>query len=88
MQEASQLQVKHSHLGPEDFLFLYTDGLIENCGPESETLNSKRISKLLNETAGRTAQGILERLIAEGRLFWKNHPADDDVTVLVIKKAA
>jgi serine phosphatase RsbU (regulator of sigma subunit) len=66
-----------------DSLIIYTDGLFENQGPESKTLSRRVLTKSLNSED--EALHTLNNILSLARNIWKNHPPDDDVTLLVLK---
>jgi serine phosphatase RsbU (regulator of sigma subunit) len=72
-------------LAPGDALVLYTDGVIEARDPETgEQLGEERLRQLLEQCAGRTADGIARRL----ELAVIDHQAGqtlDDVAILVVR---
>ena len=78
---ALKVDVHHVQLLPQDALFLYTDGLIENTGPDGNFLSLKRTRQLLCK-----AQSVAqkqEEILHEARQMWGNLPADDDVTFVL-----
>lgn len=67
--------------GNERF-FLYTDGLLENAGPDGRTLSRRIILKIFSKHDH--PQEILNEVMKMGRSIWKGKPAYDDVTILSI----
>ena len=65
-------------------LFLYTDGLTENCGPDGKVLKPRKLLKFLSEN--RQAAGLKSKLLEHAQLIWQDHKANDDCTFLLIKR--
>ena len=79
--------VKEYDLEPGDILFLYTDGLVENRGPNEKFLSMKALNKFLQVAASQT-QSIVEvvkKVVGEGEAIWKGRPPGDDVTILAVR---
>ena len=70
-------------LSPCDTLILFTDGFIENEGPKGEQVKIQRSLKSLesNDSTG----SMKDHLLGFAENVWQNHPADDDVTLLILK---
>ena len=64
-------------------LFFYTDGLIENRGPDGKFLKWRKLKRMVNssDNPAETKKIILE----ECRQIWRNSPPQDDYTFLVLK---
>jgi len=67
-------------------LFLFTDGLIENKGPDGSYMRVRKLEKVLQKYKGNAA--LKEKILGECQLIWQDHKADDDCTFLVIKRIA
>lgn len=81
----SKWTVKKDHIKRDENLILYTDGLFENEGPKGEVLRKTYLLKHLPQFANEKTESILNFIISEGKIKWKDHPPDDDCTVLVLK---
>ena len=68
-------------LKAQDRIFLYTDGLIENCSAKGKTLKAKKLVQLLQQAP--TIQIAKQRLLAYSHEIWGFHPPDDDVTFVI-----
>ena len=64
-------------------LVLFTDGLHESRNGEREAFGYERIANVCRENA-RTAQAVIDALVASERRFRGNRPQGDDLTVLAI----
>ena len=70
-------------LEPHDILFLYTDGLIENHGPDGKVLKAKNLSQLLSDHAD--PKKFKEALLASGKEIWQQEPAKDDCSFVIFQ---
>ncbi len=78
------LETKQFIAQPGDVFFLFTDGLIENSGPDEARFNTRKLEKLLGASP-LEPKAISEKLIEESKTIWQNHPPDDDCTFLILK---
>jgi len=67
-----------------EILFLYTDGLIENQGPDGECLRPRNLQRILNDNLSKP--GIKAKLLNQCSLIWQEQPPGDDCTFIVIKR--
>tara|TARA_B100001094_G_C17856863_1_gene635460 strand:+ start:232 stop:522 length:291 start_codon:yes stop_codon:yes gene_type:complete len=65
-------------------LFLYTDGLVENRGPEGEVFRVRRLQKFLEENMGDA--NLKTKILEAAQLIWKDEKPLDDCTFLVVKR--
>ena len=79
------VKIRKFRISPNDCVFLYTDGLIENTGPDTEKdiITSKNLKKLLEQDLNLLQ--MKERLIKEMQRVWKDQPLADDVTFMIFK---
>jgi len=70
-------------LGPGESLLLYTDGLIENRGPDGRVLTHKELKKLL--TYDQKPIELRDRILTVNQSICKNQPPDDDCTFLLVQ---
>ncbi|MBF0238462.1 MAG: AAA family ATPase [SAR324 cluster bacterium] len=68
-----------------DVLVWFTDGLIENTNEEGTMFGMKRLKHVLESSTDLSAHEIRDRIMKEANIFWKEHPAEDDVTLIVGK---
>lgn len=68
-----------------DVLLVGSDGLWEARGPDGSMFGKERVRAVLREHAPRPAQAILDTLLAAWNDFRGDVPAEDDVTLMVIK---
>ena len=75
-------------LHPGDLLVLYTDGVTEAESSDEEEFGTGRLELLVRETASEAACDVLERIAADVDEFATGMPQADDITMLVLKRAA
>jgi len=68
-----------------DVLLIGSDGLWEARGPDGSMFGKERVRAVLREHAARPAQAVLDALLATWNDFRGDVPAEDDVTLMVIK---
>jgi sigma-B regulation protein RsbU (phosphoserine phosphatase) len=71
---------------PNDCLILYTDGVTEALDSHGEEYGLKRMTQCIQETASSGAVAIRKRLTEDLLAFIGNHPQNDDITLIVIRK--
>ena len=70
---------------PGDILLIGTDGLWETQNPAGAFFGTDRVAELLEQYAADSAAQLVERLVRELDDFRAGRPADDDITLMVIK---
>lgn len=70
----------------EDFLVLYTDGLIESCNRDGQDYGKERVLESIKRAKG-SAQDILENITNDLMLFMDGARMDDDLTIVILKRA-
>jgi serine phosphatase RsbU (regulator of sigma subunit) len=74
-------------LAPEDWLIVFTDGLIEAVNAHDEEYGETRLLNSIQAGAGVQPSELLNRLMAELDLFVGTTPQHDDVTCMLLKAA-
>ncbi|MEY3901402.1 MAG: hypothetical protein RL189_708 [Pseudomonadota bacterium] len=69
-------------LTAKDSIVLYTDGLLENTGPNGESISRRSILQFCKKTEF-NAQN-LDLFVDFTRDIWDSHPPDDDVSIVVL----
>lgn len=72
-------------LSPGAIIVQYSDGLLENTGPDGEPFGDRFLRRDIVRYKDESSQAILDAIIAAGSQCWQNRPPDDDCTVLVYK---
>lgn len=73
-------------LKPGALLFVYTDGVIEQCNAAGEEFSEKRLWTLLRANAGMDPKGVCEVLLRGLTQFRGREPQRDDLTFLAMKR--
>lgn len=69
-----------------DVVVLYTDGVIERENPRGEQYGLARLKRLLRELPGGGAREKVEAIFADGDRHAAGAPAQDDMTVVVVRR--
>jgi sigma-B regulation protein RsbU (phosphoserine phosphatase) len=72
-------------LGPEESLFLYTDGLTEALDPAGQLFSDERLEELLRRTRVTGPRQLLGLVVDEVSRFAAGAPQADDITGLVLR---
>jgi serine phosphatase RsbU (regulator of sigma subunit) len=82
--EEPEFGTKHFRLEENEYLFLFTDGLIENQGPNGEQFASRELKKILSKTErpDEVKDVILDRV----KILWQNKAPEDDVAFLIVSR--
>ena len=72
-------------MDPGDVIFVYTDGLLENKGPDGRTYRIKQLKSLLKRSHGQPLSEITHEILTAGRKIWNDHPAGDDTTFISLR---
>ena len=71
-----------------DVLVLYTDGIVEACDVRDQEFGLDRLRRLIAESRDRTAEEILSAILQNLAAFTRSAAAEDDRTILVIRRAS
>jgi serine phosphatase RsbU (regulator of sigma subunit) len=72
---------------PGDLLVVLTDGLFECPNSSGERFGLERLRAAILDAAGLDADGIIKRLTSVSLAFSGDVPPEDDVTLVVVKRA-
>ncbi len=73
-------------LAPGQIIVLSTDGVWEARNPEDEIFGKERLNEIIRQHAGQKAEEIIEAVISAVNQFQDESGAEDDITLIVIKK--
>ena len=79
--------VEHGRLDSGESLLFHSDGLVESRNAHGLEFGDERVATICGWTAGRTAPEILAAIVTHWKLFTEMTPADDDVSVAVIRRS-
>ena len=79
--------MQESVLPPGQIIVLSTDGVWEAHNPEGEIFGKERLNEIIRQHAAEKAEEIIEAVIEGVNHFQNNSGAEDDLTIIVIKKA-
>lgn len=82
---SARYRSEHFVLEPEDFLFLYTDGVSEARNRNDEEYGAGRLESGLGGLRGLEARQVVESVLAEVAGFQSGTPQSDDVTAMAIR---
>lgn len=69
-----------------DFVFFYTDGLIENKNDQDDEYGKRRLRKFLEKNNGEKCSAFIEHLLGEALEFYgQGKPLEDDITIVVTR---
>jgi sigma-B regulation protein RsbU (phosphoserine phosphatase) len=74
-------------LGPDESLFLYTDGLTEAMDPAGALFSDERLEQLLRRARATGPRQLLGEVVDEVNAFAAGAPQADDITGLVLRYA-
>lgn len=69
------------NLPKNGFLFMYSDGLTEQCNKEGEEFGEERVFNRINHS---NAGVLVEEVMEESNAFRGNEPVNDDISICVI----
>lgn len=73
-------------LEPRDALLLMSDGLVERFNAQREMFGMERLTQTFQAHAHKKPDEIIETLVQEGEAFAKNHPLDDDISLVILQR--
>jgi stage II sporulation SpoE-like protein len=71
-----------------DVLVLYTDGIVEACDIRDQEFGLDRLRRLIADSRDRTADEILAAILQGVAIFTRSAAAEDDRTILVIRRGS
>jgi serine phosphatase RsbU (regulator of sigma subunit) len=72
-------------LSSGDLVLMMSDGYPELFNPQNETLEYMRVVEYFQQAVDRSADEIVNHLLAKGREWSAGRPQDDDITFIVVK---
>jgi sigma-B regulation protein RsbU (phosphoserine phosphatase) len=75
-----------AQLGSEEWLIVFTDGMVEAVNPRGEEYEEPRLIQLIHDASSATPTELQRRLLSEIDQFVGNTPQHDDMTCLLLKR--
>jgi phosphoserine phosphatase RsbU/P len=72
-------------LEPGDLIVYYTDGLTDAENPAGENFGEERLAQAVIESAGESAEGVLNQIVRAVDDFAEGVPPFDDLTLMVVR---
>ncbi|MBM3745239.1 MAG: serine/threonine-protein phosphatase [Acidobacteria bacterium] len=88
MMEGASFEEAVVPFGPGDLLLIHSDGVTEAVNAADEEFGEAALVALVRENRGLSAAELVERIIAAVQLHARGVQQADDVTLLVIQRAA
>ena len=83
--ENPAFEIARFQFRPGDVLFLHTDGLTENTGPDGEVLSARMLRTAL-QTYGQQPSGLKDHLLGTAAALGTDQNPDDDVCFLIFRR--
>jgi serine phosphatase RsbU (regulator of sigma subunit)/pSer/pThr/pTyr-binding forkhead associated (FHA) protein len=77
-----------TQLNPGDVLVIYSDGVSEALGPTGEEFGPERLYDVVAQNVAASASGIRDRIESALTKFAQGTPANDDITLVIVKRLA
>ncbi|TYP58552.1 PP2C family protein-serine/threonine phosphatase [Thermosediminibacter litoriperuensis] len=77
--------VEEFSLAAGDAVVLYTDGLVEACGPGEQRYGQERLREIVRLQYGAGADRMKKNILSDLETFTRGFPQKDDVTLVVMK---
>jgi len=84
---SQRFEAQRVRLGRGDMIVLCTDGVTEAEGPESEQYGVARLARAVQERASDSARQVVDACVRSVDAWRAGRRADDDVTVMVVRRA-
>jgi sigma-B regulation protein RsbU (phosphoserine phosphatase) len=81
-------ETRTTHIGPEERLLLFTDGISEAFNTREEEYGEPRIAKYLEAQAGLPSAELIQGLVKEVLQFCGATRLADDMTLMAIAREA
>jgi serine phosphatase RsbU (regulator of sigma subunit) len=85
MLELVDFEEKTIHLQPNDFVILYTDGVVEVANEIGEMFKTRRLCEILETNWQGNAHELLDTIYHQLEQYSGNVLRSDDITVVVLK---
>jgi sigma-B regulation protein RsbU (phosphoserine phosphatase) len=73
------------HLKPNEYIYFYTDGIVEAQNQEREQFKDERLIDVLKQHQGKSVQDIEKMVVGAVEHFTSGMPQRDDITMVILK---
>ncbi|BBH52577.1 SpoIIE family protein phosphatase [Fluviispira sanaruensis] len=81
-----RFEKKEIPLEKDDFVFFYTDGLIENKNDQDDEYGKRRLRKFIDKNNSENCAAFIEHLLQDALEFYgSGKPLEDDITIVVTR---
>ena len=85
---SQEFPVQHAHIAPGERLILFTDGITEAMNAAGEPFNDDRLHAVLREGVGQSSHDLVSLVIRQVDAYVAGAPQADDITLMVVSRAA
>ena len=82
----ADFEVGETHLDPGEVLVVYSDGVSEAVNPQDEEYGLPRLEEVVKRNRTASASGLRDRVESSLSAFTKTAPANDDITLVIVKR--
>lgn len=86
LMEGATFETRTVHLGTDDAIVMYTDGITEAGAHQDRMFGEERLKEYLAVHRDATAQALIKDLLAAVLSHTQNAPPADDTTVIVVRR--
>jgi sigma-B regulation protein RsbU (phosphoserine phosphatase) len=83
--EPAPFEEKTLPIGPEDLVFMYTDGIPEGKSPERQNYGKQKMKRIVEQSVPSGPAAVVDNLIADFATHITTHPLEDDISAVAIK---
>jgi sigma-B regulation protein RsbU (phosphoserine phosphatase) len=85
----AKFEQRTAHLEIGDVLVLFSDGVTEACGPNSDDqFGEERLARVFSETLCSSAQGVCDKVQQQLTEWMGTAPPADDITLVIARRTA
>jgi serine phosphatase RsbU (regulator of sigma subunit) len=84
----ARFEIGEIQLSPGDQLAIYTDGIIEARNPSGTCFGAERLADVVRAHRSLSSRDLVERIVLDARGFSEAHDFEDDVTLVLLRRAA
>ncbi len=81
--DGASYEIKTQELVPNDLVVWYTDGIIEDVGPDGMEYGDKRFRRSIKEASALDLESALKKIVADAEAYYAGVPHGDDHTLIL-----